>query len=460
MRTIKYFIFVLVALGFTACEDAITFYQDDDRYVLSADALKSPEDVQELLNSVYDVEANFLGGQMQNLGELLADPISDPSGRHEDYTQIWKHRTDFFNGTIDGVYSDAYIAIYRANTLLEAVDGVNGVTPEFSQRVKAESRFIRAFNHFVVQRLFAQPYVPGTVNSQPGIIIKTQAAYVPRARNTVEEGYAQILTDLRYAAQNLPDVNGVYATKWSAKAALAKVYLEMGNIDSALVYANDVITNGPFALDNLDRFEQGTSTERIFWVVSTVTPDFTDKRGGGFQDNYRTDQPSPPTLQVSNFYYNTASVDTADIRFNKWFDVIGAGTSSEGYGSSKFNYDFIDIPVIHLTEMVLIKAECLYELGDDPGAIAELNKLRQRANVDDYPSNLDRADVYTAVHFERLMEMCFEGDRVFQLKRQGALGRISEIRGVDWDCDGMILQFPNSEGTIEAFDFNPGGGCN
>ena len=110
--------------------------------------------------------------------------------------------------------------------------------------------------------------------------------------------------------------------------------------------------------------------------------------------------------------------------------------------------------------MVLIKAECLYELGDDPGAILELNKLRQRADVAEYPSGLSRPEVYNAVHFERLMEMCFEGDRVFQLKRQGALGRISQIRGVPWDCEGMVLQFPNSEGTIEAFEFNPGGGCN
>ena len=65
MRKAKYLIIVLMALGFTACEDAITFYQQDDRFVLEQDALKSPSDVQELVNSVYDVEANFLGGQMQ-----------------------------------------------------------------------------------------------------------------------------------------------------------------------------------------------------------------------------------------------------------------------------------------------------------------------------------------------------------------------------------------------------------
>ena len=457
MKTLKYITIIAIALGFTACEKAITFYQDDDRYVLEQYALESPKDVQELLNSVYDVEANFLGGQMQNLGELLGDALSDPTGRNDDYTQIYNRKTDFFNGTIDGVYRDAYIAIYRANTLIEGVDGVPGVDADFAKRVKAEAQFIRALNHYMVVRLFAQPYNPNTNNSQLGVIVKTNTSNTPLPRNTVKEVYNSILNDLRNAKQNLPSTNDIYATSWSAKALLAKVYLEMHNVDSALYYADEVL-GGPFQLDDLDRFEHGTSTERLFWVVST--PAINDRRGGGFSDNYRTDQPSQPTLQVAEIFHNYLDADTADLRYKNWIEIVNAGASNEFVGTSKFNHEYIDVPVIHLTEMVLIRAECLYEKGNLPGAIIELNKLRNRANVADYSSTLSQTETYAAVQFERSLEMCFEGDRVFQLKRQAVLGRIDKIREVDYDCNGMVLQFPNSEGTGGGFIFNPSGGCN
>lgn len=458
MKTLKYMVVAFLLVGLISCEKAITFYQEDDRYVLEENALESPEDVQELLNSVYDVEANFLGGQLQNLGELLGDPLSDPTGRNDDYTQVWNRRTDFFNGTIGGVYRDAYIAIYRANTLLDQVDDVAGLSADFADRVKAESRFIRALNHFMIVRLFAQPYNPNTNNEHPGIIVKTNTSYEPQPRNSVGEVYDAIIQDLHYARVNLPASNNIYATSWAAKAMLAKVYLEMAQEDSALYYASDVIDNGGFQLDDLDRFENGSSSERIFWVVST--PSIGDRRGGGFSGNYRTDQPSPPTLQISPSLYTYLDADTADLRFKKWITVVNPGATNQFYGTSKFNFDFLDVPVIHLTEMYLIKAEALYEKGNYADALSALNVLRQRAAMPDYASNLTTTEVYNAVQFERALEMCFEGDRTFQLKRQGVLGRILKIRGVDYDCNGMVLQFPNSEGTGAGFVFNPGGGCN
>ena len=56
--------------------------------------------------------------------------------------------------------------------------------------------------------------------------------------------------------------------------------------------------------------------------------------------------------------------------------------------------------------------------------------------------------------------MVFEGDRVHQLKRQAVNGDVTEIRDSPWDCAGMVIQFPNSEGTVQGFIFNPEGGCN
>jgi hypothetical protein len=83
-----------------------------------------------------------------------------------------------------------------------------------------------------------------------------------------------------------------------------------------------------------------------------------------------------------------------------------------------------------------------------------INALRQRANVSDLTA-MTIADVMN----ERRLELACEGDRLFQLKRQGVLGEIQKIRGVDWDCPGMVLQFPNFEGTAQGFIYNEEGGC-
>jgi hypothetical protein len=308
----------------------------------------------------------------------------------------------------------------------------------------------------MVVRLFAQPYGATSDNSHMGVIIRTAPDQTPLPRSSVGAVYNTIISDLEYAEANLPTENGPYATSWSAKGLLAKVYLEMGNFTLAEQYADEVLA-GPFALDNLDRFEGGGSSEYIFYVKSTPP---VDERGTGFKNNYRSDAPDAnPTMRTNQAFYEFATTDTNDLRGKKWFRVLNAGASNQSFAVAKYDFAFMDVPVVHLTEMKLIKAECRYEAGDYAAVATVLNELRLRAGVPDY-TNLAQQTAYTAVHNERRLEMCFEGDRTFQLKRQAVLGRVTTIRNAPWNCNGMALQFPNSEGTGGGFIFNPEGGCN
>ena len=53
-----------------------------------------------------------------------------------------------------------------------------------------------------------------------------------------------------------------------------------------------------------------------------------------------------------------------------------------------------------------------------------------------------------------------EGLWVDQLKRRGARGENINVRNAPWNCNGMAIQCPQSEGTGVSFVFNPQGGCN
>ena len=458
MKTFKNIFLVVAGLAvFSSCEKILTFEPEGEGIILEEQALQTKEDLQKLLNSVYDVEANFLGGQNQNFSELLADNVSLPNN-NDDYQQIWRHGSNFFNGTVSNVFADAYRAIYRSNVVLKDMGRIE-MSAEEMQRFEGEALFIRALNHFVIVRQFAQPYGFNTNNTQLGIGVKTEPTFDPVYRESVNDVYEQIVADLKNAEAKLPENNGIYADQFAAKALLAKVYLDMSDWQNAYDYANEVISSNRYTLeDSLDGFSPGTSTEAIFEVVSTNS---VDERGLGFKNNYRSDGANAsPTLRASKELYNAATADTNDLRGQKWYRLIGADTPDEFVGVAKFDFSYINVPVLHLTEMKLIRAETLGELNTNLSqGESDINDIRARAGLNAL-SIISGTQLKDAAHLERRLEMVFEGDRVHQLKRQAVNGDVTEIRDSPWDCAGMVIQFPNSEGTVQGFIFNPEGGCN
>jgi hypothetical protein len=465
-NTIKtLFLSLASALLFVQCEKQLEF--EPDGVLLEDEAIQTKDDLQMLLNAAYEVMANGFNGQSQNLHELLSDDVAPPE-RQDDYIQVYNRRTDIFNGTVNNVYREPYFAINRANVIRESVDLVSGVTPSERQRLIAEADFIRAYCLFDVVKLWAQPYGYTPDNSHPGVAVPYEETNEPLPRSSVRTAYNYITGNLRSAEANLPDDNGNYASKWAAKGALAQVYFQMGKYDSAYFYANEIINSGRYSLESMSdpldfRFlTDQVSTETIFGSVSSNTGD--DNRSGGYTGNWR--KGNQPTMTVSkdffNLYFPTgADTNTIADRRGAWFTILNAGEPSERVALNKFDKDYFNIPLIHLTEMKLIRAEAAATLGIDlVTAAQDVNDIKVRAGLPPtLPSNASAEDIITEVRWERRLEMIGEGDRTSQIKRIGAIeGENIESRGAPWNCNGMVLQFPAVERT-EIFELNPEGGC-
>ena len=469
MKNLRVFIaLIAIAIGSSSCERILDFQANSDSQIPADSAILTIQDAEELLVSVYDVAANAFNGRFQNIPEVMSDHIADPLGLNGEYAQIWRWTSSFFNGSFGGEYRDAYIGIYRANTLIEEVADLEGATADAIDRITAEAKFIRALSHFHVVRIWALPYGYTPDNSHQGIPLKVSADQTPQMRATVGDVYAQIVQDLLDAEADLPTSNGIFANQMAAKALLAKVYLEMGDFANAKLKAAEVVNSGTYSLDPVltnrfaDHANDNLPAEFIFTLVSTnessSNDTIIDERGVGFTYNYRSDDPNAnPALKASQALYVEATSDTNDLRGQLWYEARNAGTPDEFYVVSKFDGSFLDVPLLHLSDMYLIYAECNVRLnGDSDGSgLSKINELRQRAGLTDL-SSLSVAEVMK----ERRLELAFEGDRLFQLKRRGVLGEIQTIRGVDWDCPGMVLQFPNFEGTAQGFEYNVEGGCN
>lgn len=182
-----------------------------DKMVISAYAIfTTAEDINSSFSLWnFDVRSDdaYKGGSSPNDGEVF----------HQ--LEIEKgFSTDAWN--INGIWERFYNAISRVNAAIGAVEKMDEGTLR-DQRL-GELRFLRAYAHFQLKRLFKQ--IPFVLRSD-----YTYAQYgeISNTEFTNDAGWAEIAKDVKYAFDVLPDVqiDKGRPTKAAAAAFLAKVYL-------------------------------------------------------------------------------------------------------------------------------------------------------------------------------------------------------------------------------------------
>lgn len=441
--------------------------------------ITNPAEARQALSGAYAslMDGGFYGGNFQILSELLADHVNGDVTilTNEDYRSVFNRSTIIFLSPSRDLFTNAGKAAGRANYLVKNLEegNVKGISEADKTKMIAECKFIRALSQFALVRMFGAPYNSRNAgnNTQLGVPIHDKFYTRPVDRSSVEAVYADIISLLQFAEQNLPTNNGVYANSNSAKGLLAKVYFQMNRHQDAYNKADEVITSGVYSMDNALHFRgyADYSNEDIF---SLRVRDNT-QIGGKLWDNTRQDG-NKATLMVSNSFYNRVS--TADNRVKKWMRFYLGNVFSMKYTDTSYvNLPGIpsthwqrgkDIPVVHLTDLMLIRAECAAVLGTNTApSILDLENIQIRAGLRATTGTLtfsSNTDMIAAVRREREMEMFYEGDRVHELKRQAiADGSNLLIRNAPWNCNGLVLQIPDNElSGVPGMKPNPEGGCN
>jgi starch-binding outer membrane protein, SusD/RagB family len=462
MKLNKIFIAFIAILVFTGCKKFLE--RPPEGQLTKDEALKNEQGLLNFMNGIYGYfgDGDYMGGRVQILNDLLGDQLKGDRFTG-DFAEIYKRQNSIFGGTRDGMYLKAYKVIDRSNVALENLS-VAGTQKSF---IEGQAKFFRGVSHFELVRLFAQPWGYTADNTHLGIPLRTVSTAQPLNRATVKEVYNQIIADLKSADTLLPadPAGGKFytATKWAAKAYLAKVYFQMNDFANAYKYADEVIKSNKFQLDDAydKRFSQGLSKEGIF-VIKDQTTSYAP--GSGLRDNYRSDK-GIPTLNFTDIFYNYATSKASDKR-KAWY----SNTLQSGYNVlTKYNRDYFDLPIVHLTEIKLIRAEAGAEIGTSNAvalttAITDMNELLVRAygaSVQTLPTNAAAATVISTARAERELELVGEGNRTQEIKRIGARNGLNvDRRGSPWNCNGFILQFPKSEqDAYSPFQLNPEGGC-
>ncbi|MGI4740345.1 MAG: RagB/SusD family nutrient uptake outer membrane protein [Janthinobacterium lividum] len=428
-----------LGLSLAGCKDALEI--DPQQSIDAADAYNTSQKVSAAVVGAYARldDPRLYGTDLilvpELLGEVGAGYIAW-NGSFQNYNQLYRRTQISTLSNAQGIWTQAYNAINQCNLILANLAAVTDVGQR--TQFEGEANYIRGIMYFELVRLYAQQYTAGGANAQDGVPINLTAvttaeqADTKLARSTVQQVYAQVITDLQAAIQKLPTQNVTRASKYSAEAMLARVYLQQGNYTDARAMANDVITNSGaalagtvaavfanrnsgeslFEIQQNDQNNAGTSNDGLatYFAGYSPTGDQTVLYGRG--DIYI--QPAFVNL------YGTTDVRGTDgnpaLTTQKLIYVSDGNNKTGRYRTIKWRTYGQNIVVARLAEMYLIRAEADARAGNITSALADVNRIRTRSGA----TALTTVTLANVLR-ERQLELAFEGFRIHDLKRVNAI---------------------------------------
>lgn len=373
---------------------------------------------------------------------------------------------------------DFYNLVHHTNLILKHAPGITFATEANKNRILAETYFIRAHVYYMLLRSWGKvPIVLQPTESDNrelparaaesevmaqilsdidrALALFPEAGYVNKYRASRPAAYALKADALLWKARVLqggePDLQGVLA---AADAASAGVSLEANFAD---IFATDkkagkeVIFALFFKKDEKSDHYSSRLKPRDIFVNSATNKESLAYAKNGARSVYA---PSPKLEAVYNVY-------PADKR--KGASIIkgtGANNTVIGVFDNKLNgtkhpddrYFDNDIIVYRLAEIILFRAEALAALNRLPEAVAELDKVRERAGTSKYTGSMDKRNVELAILDERFRELYLELKRWPDLVRfhhGGTINIYSEVPGMN---SSLPLFFPIPKTQM---DLNP-----
>jgi hypothetical protein len=449
----------------------------------------APNDFLQGINAVYN-DLRTYPDRLLNLSETRSDNLYAVS---EGGVRDWEGINSFFktiaaNPYVEEAWSKDFNGISRANTLLDQLtrNGVS-VIPDATlrSRYEAEAKFLRAFYYFDLIRLF------GKVPLIDHPVLTDEALNIPRS--PVADVYKLIISDLQFAADNLPLASAYAvgdkgrASKYAAKSLLALVYmtrsgptysiegpgLGLSEWNLAVAQLNEVISSGQYsfiantgtsttAYSSIFSYGNENNKEVVFNVEYAtgsnpqlgatypwlLVPD------GYFQSMGKPNQGGLEIRPVSNNLLS--SYEAGDIR--KSFSIQAGYAIPKGVTETRSFYkkyiDITQVPasrtdwainfiVLRYTDILLLKAECV--LHGAPGSQVTdvdnvVNNVRIRAGLAGNKVNVALPELME----ERRKEFASEGTRWHDLVRSGLVTTVMPAWIAADDVKKQIQPFNNN----------------
>lgn len=319
---------------------------------------------------------------------------------------------DVYERQVVDDWNNAYSSILYTNVVLDGLRKIRPVSDGENEwaTVKGSALFLRGYRYFQLAQLFCKQFDHSVTETEMGLPLRLESDITLRSeRSTLRDTYNQILSDLHHAEELLPleSVRQERPSKAAAYALLARIYLQIGDYDEALDYANRCLSIRSGLLD-FKQLDLDRQTYNTFDVVVEQNPEMI------FMANVGT---------VAMMGYGQFNADTAlyrsysetDLRKKAYFiDYLGTLKDRGSYCGNGNRFTGLAVD-----EVVLIKAEALVRTGNVSEGLAELNKLLEHRHDHGFQplDSDDMQDVLGWVIDERKKELYLRGLRWSDLKR-------------------------------------------
>jgi len=447
MRIYKKILLTLSIFTLLNCENDLELLPISE--FASSNAYTTPIAIEAALVGVYDAfgEAteNFYNEYYQWDMLNFQDTRADNSYAGGDSPELFQ--VDFLtiaptNARLAWHWGALYSAIGKANNVLEKAPLVEDIEFRATRLdgLIAEAHFLRAYHYYQLVTLWSGvPLITSTTTS-----IDPDGINIPRS--TSEEVYAQILSDLNFAIEHLPDTYSsnsetkARVTSGAANALAAKANLQKPNPDFQAALNHIIALEASSAnyelLTNYDELFDGeneNNQESIFEMQFI----------GGEEGSLRPQLLLPPSITGDSWRkFMTPSINLISlfqqngdaVRLNSsiifesvdnWIDPYWGNAQGStipfvykwrtpgGFASANNNY------LLRYGDIVLLKAEALNGLNRLDDAATEVNRIRTRVNLPNLTmaQTMSQTTLKQAILDERRMELAFEGERWNDLVR-------------------------------------------
>jgi len=409
-------------LTVSGCEKKL--YQEPITAKTLGNFLGTEGEVEEYVNATYGtLHANGLYGlYLPAFEELPSDNTFDevPANDNGDYGQLDQFAPTPSNGIVTSTWQDSYVAIQRANVVLNRIGGVAYAVEATRQARTGEMKFLRALLYFNLVRLYGDVPLVTQETTDPNV-------YFGQGRTPTKQVYDQIIKDLTEAAGVLLPTAAQpgRVIKTAAQALLGKVYLTQKNYADAKTQLLAVVASGQHGLlpNPADVFSLANESNReIIFAVQ-----FASGVNGNTQGSTMFQQYSPSNTVQGAKGHNLptrslyALYPAGDRRKTAYVGVTATGTPYSkklAPPTTVITDGGSDVVVLRYADVLLMLAEVNNELGNAPDAATTLNLVRTRAGLPPTPATT-AADLRAAIALERQLELVNEGQRWFDLLRTG-----------------------------------------
>jgi len=450
-KTVMTGLIISTALVFS-CSDE--FVKISPEYSIdSENYFNSEDDYYNALVAAYDLlQATYVNVIM---GEFASDNTLC-GGENPTDVIGWQQVDDMIhtptNANLKDIWNWMFAGLQRTNYFMEFRDKTDF---DGKEEMIGEIRFLRAYYLFELVKWFGP--IPLKVDER---FFLGDEASIPRS--PVTEVYAQIESDLKLAADVLPELprETGRATKGAAQALLGKAYLFQEKFDEAASVLEEVIQSGIYTL--ADNYNSIFEHEGENGPGSVFEVQYTDVEGAGFgclqcsEGNVAVgfsgvrgyDGPLfspgfsfnlPVQEAVDEFEPGDLRKDVTILDIVAWADSTGAEYTEGNEHTGYFNRKYLprkrsenaqgdlnltnpnNYRAIRYSDVLLMAAEAYNRGGiDDTKAQEYVSRVRRRAFGDtNHDITLTGNALTDAIYKERRVELMGEGHRFFDLVRLG-----------------------------------------